>query len=110
MAGKDTLTFTDENFEQEVLKSQVPVLVDFWAEWCAPCRALAPTIDDLATEYSGKIKIGKIDIEDNREVPSRFGIQAIPTMIIFKGGQAAKTLIGQKSKRELQTALNELAG
>lgn len=109
MAGKDVLTFNDENFEAEVIKSTVPVLVDFWAEWCAPCRALAPTIDDLASEFAGKVKIGKIDIEDNREVPSRFGIQAIPTLIIFKNGQAAKTLVGQKNKRELQAALNEVA-
>jgi thioredoxin 1 len=109
MAGQHVITFTDENFEKEVIKSDKPVLVDFWAEWCAPCRALAPTIDDLAAEYDGKVKVGKIDIEDNREVPSRFGIQAIPTLMIFKGGQLAKTLVGQKSKRELQAALNELA-
>lgn len=105
MAGADTLTFTDENFETEVLGANVPVLVDFWADWCMPCKALGPTIDELATEYAGRVKVGKMDTESNRETPVKFNIQAIPTVLIFKGGQVVQKFVGLTSKKDFQAAL-----
>ncbi|OWY69601.1 thioredoxin [cyanobacterium TDX16] len=105
MAGPDTLEFTDANFESEVLQSGQPVLVDFWADWCMPCKALGPTIDELATEYSGRVKVGKMDTEANRETPVKYNIQAIPTVLIFKGGQVAQKFVGLTSKKDFQAAL-----
>lgn len=105
MAGADTLEFTDANFESEVLQSSQPVLVDFWADWCMPCKALGPTIDELATEYSGRVKVGKMDTESNRETPVKYNIQAIPTVLIFKGGQVAQKFVGLTSKKDFQAAL-----
>jgi len=105
MAGADTLEFTDANFESEVLQSGQPVLVDFWADWCMPCKALGPTIDELATEYSGRVKVGKMDTEANRETPVKYNIQAIPTVLIFKGGQVAQKFVGLTSKKDFQAAL-----
>jgi len=99
--------FTDSNFESEVLKSSQPVLVDFWAEWCMPCRNLAPTIDAVADEFAGKAKIGKVDIEAHKGIPMKYGITAIPTVIIFKGGQPFKKFIGLKSRADLAAALSE---
>src|SRR5437764_3310219 len=89
MASDLVKEFTDQNFETEVINSDVPVLVDFWAEWCMPCRLLAPTIEKLAKDYSGKVKVGKLDTDSNRDVSSKYGISAIPTVILFKGGQVA---------------------
>jgi len=86
MASENIVEFTDQNFEAEVLKSDKPVLVDFWAEWCMPCRMLAPTIDKIAEAYLGKVKVGKVDTDSNREVAMKYGISAIPTVILFKGG------------------------
>ncbi len=108
MAGADTLTFSDDNFETEVLKSQTPVLVDFWADWCMPCKALGPTIDELATEYAGRVKVGKMDTESNRETPVKFNIQAIPTVLIFKGGQVVQKFVGLTSKKDFQAALSSV--
>ena len=105
MAGADTLEFTDNNFEQEVLKSSVPVLVDFWAEWCMPCRALGPTIDELATEYSGRVKIGKLNTENNQETPVKYNVQAIPTILLFKSGQVVQKFVGLTAKKDFQAAL-----
>lgn len=105
MAGADTLNFTDQNFEAEVLGANVPVLVDFWADWCMPCKALGPTIDELATEYSGRIKVGKMDTESNRDTPVKYNIQAIPTVLIFKGGQVVQKFVGLTSKKDFQAAL-----
>ncbi|GMU34858.1 MAG: thioredoxin [Planctomycetia bacterium] len=105
MAGPDTLEFTDANFESEVLQSGQPVLVDFWADWCMPCKALGPTIDELATEYSGRVKVGKMDTEANRETPVKYNIQAIPTVLIFKDGQVAQKFVGLTSKKDFQAAL-----
>src|SRR5438874_4920396 len=87
MAGQNVAEFTDQNFEQEVLNSSVPVLVDFWAEWCMPCRMLAPTIEKIAGEYAGRVKVGKVDTDSNRDISVRYGISAIPTVILFKDGQ-----------------------
>ncbi len=106
MAGPDTLEFTDGNFEADVLKSDQPVLVDFWADWCMPCKALAPTIDELATEYAGKVKVGKLNMEGNGETPIKYGVQAIPTVLLFKGGDVAQKFVGLTSKKDLKAAID----
>ncbi|HRK02276.1 MAG TPA: thioredoxin [Oligoflexia bacterium] len=98
MASKNVLAVTDGNFENEVIKSNVPVLVDFWAEWCGPCRALSPTIDELADQYAGKVKITKVNVDENPEVPGRFRIRGIPTLLMFKNGQLVDQLVGAHPK------------
>jgi thioredoxin 1 len=109
MASDKVKQFTDANFEQEVLKASVPVLVDFWAEWCMPCRMLAPTIDQLADEFDGKVKVGKLDTDSNRNVSVQFGISAIPTVILFKNGQVQRKFVGLQSKGEFVAALEQAA-
>lgn len=108
MAGADTLTFTDQNFEDEVLKSDKPVLVDFGAEWCGPCKALGPVIDELASDYAGKVKVGKFDTTTNTEVPVTFSISALPTILIFKDGAIAEKLMGLRGKADFAKALDAL--
>ena len=98
MAGNTTLEFTDQNFEQEVLKSEKPVLVDFWAEWCGPCRLVAPTVDALAGEYAGRAKVGKLNVDENQSVTSRYNIRGIPTLLLFKNGEIAQQWVGAQSK------------
>lgn len=105
MANANVQQFTDANFDAEVLQSNVPVLVDFWAEWCMPCKMLAPTIDQIADEFKGKVKVGKVDTDSNRNVSVKFGISAIPTVIIFKGGQVVNKFIGLKPKADIAAAL-----
>ncbi|HTL30012.1 MAG TPA: thioredoxin [Tepidisphaeraceae bacterium] len=107
MASENVKEFTDANFEAEVLKSEQPVLVDFWAEWCMPCRMLAPTIDKLAADYSGKVKVGKVDTDSNRDISVKYGISAIPTVILFKGGQVAQKFVGLRQERDFREALDE---
>jgi thioredoxin 1 len=109
MAGTNTLELTDTNFENEVLKSDMPVLVDFWAEWCMPCKALGPTIDELATEYSGRVKVGKLNTENNQSTPVKYNIQAIPTILLFKGGEVVQKFVGLTSKKDFQAALTGAA-
>ena len=106
MAGQNVQEFTDQNFEEQVLKSTQPVLVDFWAEWCMPCRMLAPTIDKIATEYAGKVKVGKVDTDANREISIKYGISAIPTVILFKNGQVAQKFVGLRQERDFKAALD----
>jgi thioredoxin 1 len=106
MASENVKEFTDQNFEQEVLKSPEPVLVDFWAEWCMPCRLLAPTIEKLAKEYEGKVKVGKVDTDSNRDVSIKYGISAIPTVILFKDGQVAQKFVGLRQERDFRDALD----
>lgn len=108
MASPHVKEFTDSNFETEVLKASEPVLVDFWAEWCMPCRMLAPTIDKLAAEYAGRAKIGKLDTDANRDVSMKFGISAIPTILVFKDGQVRQKFVGLKRESELREALDAL--
>ena len=100
------LEFTDANFQEEVLSSSGPVLVDFWAEWCGPCKAIGPVIEELATEYADKAKIGKVDIDSNRDIPMQYNIQSIPSILIFKDGQVIETFVGMKSKEDLAAAID----
>lgn len=110
MASEHVHEFTDDNFEQEVLQSDQPVLVDFWAEWCMPCKMLAPTIDEVAGVFSGKAKVGKVDTDSNRNVSMKYGINAIPTVLLFKGGEVAKKFVGLTNKNDLESAINDAIG
>ena len=106
MASENVVEFTDENFESEVLKSSQPVLVDFWAEWCMPCRMLAPTIEKIAKDYAGKVKVGKLDTDANRDVAAKYSISAIPTVILFKNGQVAQKFVGLRQEKDFKEALD----
>ncbi len=106
MAAENVKEFNDQNFETEVLKSATPVLVDFWAEWCMPCRMLAPTIDKIAKDYAGKVKVGKVDTDSNRDVSIKYGINAIPTVILFKNGQVAQKFVGLRQERDFKEVLD----
>jgi thioredoxin 1 len=97
---------TDANFEQEVLQSDIPVLVDYWAEWCGPCKMIAPILDEVAKDYEGKVKICKLDVDANQAVPAKFGIRGIPTLMIFKDGNAEATKVGALSKNQLSEFIN----
>lgn len=100
---------TDDSFENEVLKSDIPVLVDYWAEWCGPCKAIAPVLDELAPEYAGKVKICKMNIDENGNTPPKYGIRSIPTLMLFKGGSVESTKLGALSKAQLSAFLDEHA-
>jgi thioredoxin 1 len=110
MASANVVQFTDDNFEAEVIKSDKPVLVDFWAEWCMPCRMLTPTIEAVAGDFAGKAKVGKMDTDANRNTAFKFQISAIPTIILFKWGQVANKFVGLTSKDDLTKALNDMVG
>jgi thioredoxin 1 len=101
MAGENTLNFSDAAFDQEVLNSDVPVLVDFWAPWCGPCRAMSPTVDAVATEYAGKIKVGKMNTDENPATPMRYQVRGIPTLLLFKGGKVVEQRVGAMPKPDL---------
>ena len=98
---------SDDSFEQEVLQSPLPVLVDYWADWCGPCKMIAPILDEVAQEYAGKIKITKLNIDENQATPPKFGIRGIPTLMIFKGGQLAATKVGAMSKAQLTAFIDQ---
>ena len=103
------LEVTDETFDAEIMKSEIPAMVDFWAEWCGPCKALAPVIDDLATTYAGKVKVGKVDTDANREISVRFSVSAIPTVILFDKGEIVEKFVGLRGKKDFEAALDRVA-
>lgn len=100
------VTFTDSNFEEEVIKSDSPVVVDFWAPWCGPCRVVSPVIEELATEYQGKVKVGKMNVDEN-QTAAKYGIMSIPSILIFKKGQPVKTMVGAQSKDSYKKSIDE---
>lgn len=102
MGSANVKNTTDGNFEKEVLASSKPVLVDFWATWCAPCRALAPVVDEIADQYAGKVEVFKVDIDSNPDTPARFGVRGIPTVILFKGGKVVDQVVGAVPKANLE--------
>jgi len=110
MASNDIVTLQDATFDTEVLKSDTPVLVDFWAVWCGPCKAIAPTVEELAKQYKGKVKIAKMDVDEHQQVPQRFGIRSIPTLLVFKGGRVVDTIIGAVSKAKIEESLKKAIG
>ncbi len=103
------LQLTDANFQSEVLESNQPVLVDFWAAWCGPCRVVGPTIEELARKYDGTVKVGKLNIDENQQAPSDFGISSIPSVLLFKDGKVVETLVGVQSKERYEAALGQVA-
>ena len=106
MAGANTLNFTDQSFDTEVLGSEVPVLVDFWAEWCGPCRMMTPTVDAIATDYQGRVKVGKVNVDENGGTAMRYNIRGIPTLLLFKGGKVVDQKVGAIAKPDFQKMLD----
>ena len=107
MASNDVVILQDATFDKEVLKSDVPVLVDFWAVWCGPCKAIAPAVEELAKQYKGKVKVAKMDVDEHQQVPQQFGIRSIPTLLVFKGGRVVDTIVGAVSKSKLEDSLKK---
>ncbi|HVC43309.1 MAG TPA: thioredoxin, partial [Candidatus Binataceae bacterium] len=105
MSSEKIVHVTDSNFEQEVLKSSTPVLIDFWAPWCGPCKAIAPIVDELANDYAGRLKVVKMNVDDNQETPARYGVRGIPNLIIFKGGQVKEQIVGAVPRGHLVKAV-----
>lgn len=105
MASENVIAFTDANFDREVLQSGIPVLVDFWATWCAPCKAIAPLIDTVADEYAGKIKVGKVNVDENQTTPSKYGVRGIPTIILFKDGAVLEQVVGAVPKSQIEALI-----
>jgi thioredoxin 1 len=107
MAAQNIVALTQENFSKEVLQSTQPVLVDFWAEWCGPCKMLAPILDELAGEYDGRVRIAKLNIDDHQDLALKYGIQSIPTLLMFKQGQVTEQIVGLRSKKELKSRFDQ---
>jgi thioredoxin 1 len=107
MASENVHTFTDDNFEKEVLQSDIPVLVDFWATWCAPCKAIAPLIDTVASEYEGRLKVGKVNVDDNPATPGKYGVRGIPTVILLKDGKVLDQVVGAIPKSQLEALIKK---
>jgi thioredoxin 1 len=110
MAAANIINLTESNFTQEVINSPTPVLVDFWAEWCGPCKMIGPILDEIAGEYDGRLKIGKVNIDEQQSLATQHGIRAIPTLLIFKNGQVADQIVGLRSKRDLKANIDRVAG
>jgi len=110
MSSENAVELTDDNFQAEVLESDVPALVDFWAEWCMPCKMLGPVIDELADDYAGKIKVGKLDTDNAHDTALKYGITSIPTVLLFKGGEVVKKFVGLQQKGDLTEAIDEVIG
>jgi thioredoxin 1 len=109
MAGLKIINLTQDNFAKEVLESSTPILVDFWAEWCGPCKMIAPVLDELAEEYDGKVKIGKVNIDNEQGLAAEYGVRAIPTLLLFQNGQVTEQIVGLKSKRDLKNSFDKVA-
>ncbi len=107
MASADLVILQDSTFDTEVLKSDIPVLVDFWAVWCGPCKAIAPTVEELAKQYRGKVKVAKMDVDEHQQVPQQYGIRSIPTLLLFKGGRVVDTIVGAVPKSKLEESLKK---
>lgn len=105
--GSNTFNTTDSGFQKDVLGNDTPVLVDFWAEWCGPCRALAPKLDEIATEFNGKLKVFKVDIDQNQETPAQYGVRGVPTLILFKNGQQVDTIVGNHPKENIVAVIKK---
>jgi len=105
MASENVIAFTDANFDRDVLQSETPVLVDFWATWCAPCKQIAPVIDALADEYKGKVKVGKVNVDENQTTPPKYGVRGIPTIILFKNGTVVDQIVGQVPKSQIDALI-----
>ena len=101
---------TDDTFEQEVLKSDVPVIVDFWAEWCGPCKMIAPIVEEIGNQYDGKLKVAKVDVDSNTKVATQYGIMSIPSLLFFKGGEVVDQIVGAVPKKDIETRLSKVMG
>jgi thioredoxin 1 len=105
MSSEKVVAFTDANFDHEVIQSDIPVLVDFWATWCAPCKAISPLVDTVAEEYAGKVKVGKVNVDENQATPGKYGVRGIPTIILFKGGAVIDQIVGAVPKSQLDALI-----